>query len=257
MHVDKIDLNCDLGESYGRYRMGEDEEILKLISSANVACGYHASDPHVMRKTVAMAKQHNVYVGAHPGLPDLLGFGRRKMSVSASELKDICTYQLGALNAFVKAADLTMQHVIQHGALTSMAENDESLGRAIIESILEVDPGLIYVCLPGSYISGMAKDMGLKVAMAAFADRAYDKNLSLVNRKIPGAVIHDISLVTERIERLLTEGTIKTIDGDTMALPFHSIMLHGDSPGSLELARAVNQTVQNLGIKVAPMSEIL
>jgi UPF0271 protein len=257
MHASKIDLNCDLGESYGRYTMGEDEEILKLISSANVACGFHAGDSHVMRKTVSLAKQNNVKVGAHPGLPDLAGFGRRKMFISASELKDICTYQLGALNAFVRAAGMKMQHIIQHGALTSMAENDKSLGRAIIESILEVDPDLIYVCLPGSYIPEMARDMGLKVAMTAFADRAYDKNLRLVNRKIPGAVVHDISLVTERIERLLTEGTVKTLDGDTVELPFDSIMLHGDSPGSLELARAVKQAVQNLGVEVAPMSEIL
>jgi UPF0271 protein len=236
-----VDLNCDLGESFGVYGLGRDEEILGIITSANVACGFHAGDPHVMRETVAMAKKQGVRVGAHPGLPDIIGFGRRRMDISPAELRDIITYQMSALRGFVEAAGMKLQHVIQHGALTRMAEDDEALANAILESIKEVDPHLIYLAFEGSSIPEMAKDMGLRVAMVAFADRAYDRNKRLVSRRIPGAVIHDLALVEKRIEQLVTTGEISTIEGESLPLEFDSIMLHGDTPGALEIATTVSR----------------
>jgi len=251
-----VDLNCDMGESYGVYDLGRDEEILGLISSANVACGFHGGDPHVMRRTAVLAAKYGVRVGAHPGLPDVIGFGRRQMDISPGELQDIITYQIGALRAFVEATGKKLQHVIQHGALTRMAEDNEGLANAIMESIREVDPNLIYLAFEGSTIPEMARSMGLKVAMVAFADRAYDRNKRLVYRKSPGAVIHDLALVEKRVEQLVTTGEISTIDGEILPLEFDSIMLHGDTPGALEIARTVSQTLKRLGVKVKPMSEL-
>jgi UPF0271 protein len=252
-----VDINCDLGESFGAYKLGQDEEILKLISSANVACGFHAGDPHVMRKTVSLAKEKGVRVGAHPGLPDLVGFGRRAMLVTPSELKDMFTYQIGALKAFVEAEGMKLQHVIQHGILTRMAEEDESFGRAILESIREVDPNLLYLTLEGSNLPGMATEMGFKTIRVAFADRAYGKDKRLVSRKTPGAVIHDLKQIEKRIEQLVTTESITTIEGKTLPLQFDSIMLHGDSPGALEIAKTVSGTLIRLGVQIKPMSELV
>jgi len=252
-----LDINCDLGESFGVYTLGQDEEILGLISSANVACGFHAGDPHVMRKTVAMAKKKGVRVGAHPGLPDLLGFGRRTMQITPSELKDMFTYQIGALKAFVEAAGMKLQHLLQHGILTKMVEEDEALGRAVLESIQEVDPGLLYITLEGTYLPELAKEMGLKNVRTAFADRAYDRKRRLVSRKIPGSVFHDMKRVEERIEQLVTTGTITTMEGETLPLEFDSIMLHGDGPEALELAKTVSNTLKRLGVQIKPMSELV
>ena len=252
-----LDINCDLGESFGAYTLGQDEEILGLISSANVACGFHAGDPHVMRKTVARAKKKGVRVGAHPGLPDLLGFGRRTLQITPSELKDMFTYQIGALNAFVEAAGMKLQHLLQHGILTKMVEEDEALGRAILESILEVDPGLLYITLEGTYLPRMAKEMGLKIVRTAFADRAYDRKKRLVSRKIPGSVIHETKRIEERIEQLVTTGTITTMEGEILPLEFDSIMLHGDKPGALEIAQTVSKTLKRLGVQIKPMSELV
>jgi UPF0271 protein len=252
-----VDINCDLGESYGVYRLGQDEEILGLISSANIACGFHAGDPHVMRKTVALAKEKGVKVGAHPGLPDLLGFGRRTLQVSPAELKDMVTYQIGALKVFVEAAGMKLQHLLQHGILTKMVEEDQALGRAILESIQEVDPGLLYITLEGTYLPGMAKEMGVRIVRTAFADRAYDRNRRLVSRKIPGSVLHNMKQVQERVEQLVTAGTITTIEGETLPIEFDSIMLHGDSPDALELAKTVSGTLKHLGVQIKPMSELM
>ncbi len=252
-----LDINCDLGESFGVYRLGQDEEILRLISSANVACGFHAGDPHVMRRTVAMAKEKGVRVGAHPGLPDRVGFGRRAMQVSPSELKDMFTYQLGALKAFVEAAGMKLQHVLQHGILTKMVEEDEGLGKAVLESIREVDPAILYVALEGTYLPRLAEEMGLKIVRTAFADRAYDRKKRLVSRKVPGSVFHDMKRVEDRVEQLVTAGTITTIEGETLPLEFDSIMLHGDSPVALELARTVSGTLKRLGVQIKPMGELI
>jgi 5-oxoprolinase (ATP-hydrolysing) subunit A len=252
-----VDVCCDLGESFGIYSVGHDEGILDLISSANVACGFHAGDPHVIRKTISMAKERGVRVGAHPGLPDLIGFGRRTMLLSPAELKDIFTYQLGALKAFVEAAGMKLQHVIQHGALTQMAENNEAFGRAILESIQEVDRELLYLTLGGSYLPTMAQEMGIRIVRLAFIDRAYDRNMRLVSRKTAGAVIHDLDLVKKRVEQLVSTGTITTIEGEKCPLEFDSIMLHGDTPGALDIAETVAHALKRSGVRVQSMSELV
>ena len=187
----KVDLNSDLGESFGRYTLGMDADILQLVSSANVACGYHASDPLVMNKTIAMAKETGVRVGAHPGFPDLMGFGRRNMDVSPAEAKAYTLYQLGALDAFCKAHGVKMQHVKPHGAMYNMAGKDYALSKAICEAIYEYDKDLIVMALSGGELVHAAEDMGLKVAREVFADRAYEEDGSLVNRRKEGAMITD------------------------------------------------------------------
>ena len=250
-----VDLNCDLGESYGAYCIGQDEEIMTMVSSANVACGFHGGDPHVMRRTVALAKKKGVRVGAHPGLPDRMGFGRRQMDISPSDLKDLMTYQIGALKGFVEAAGMKLQHMVQHGALTAMAENDEKLAAAIMDSVLEIDPEICYLAFEGSHIPEMARAKGLNVKMLAFADRAYDQNKRLVSRKTPGAVIHEPARIIERIEQLISRGQITTIEGKNVPLAFDSIMLHGDSPGAVDIARTVYQTVKDMGVAIRPMRE--
>ncbi len=252
-----VDISCDLGESFGAYTLGQDEEILPFISSANVACGFHAGDPHVMRRTVGLAKKQGIRVGAHPGLPDLIGFGRRSLQVSPSELKDLFTYQIGALNAFVEAAGMKLQHVIQHGALTKMAEENESLGKAILESIREVNPDLIYMAFEGSDLPRMAKEMGLRVIMVAFADRAYDRNKRLVSRNIPGSVMHDLGTIEKRVEQLITTGEVTTLEGERTPLEFDSILLHGDNAGAVKVAKTVSNLLKRLGVKVKPMSELV
>lgn len=255
MNKKSIDLNCDLGESFGTYRFGQDEKIMAFISSANVACGFHAGDPHVMRHTVAMAKKNGVRVGAHPGLPDLIGFGRRRMDISPSDLKDFVTYQIAALKGFVEARGMKLQHIIQHGALTTMAENDEKLAVAIMDSVLEIDPKLCYLAFEGSHIPETARAKGLNVKMIAFADRAYDRNKRLVSRKISGAIIHNPARIADRIKKLISGGEITTIEGKTIPLEFDSIMLHGDSPGAVEIAQTVYNTIKKMGVEIRPMSE--
>ena len=251
-----VDLSCDLGESFGIYRSGQDEKIMDIISSANIACGFHAGDPHVMRKAVAMAGEKGVCVGAHPGLPDLIGFGRRRMDISPDELKDLMTYQISALRGFVEARGIKLQHMVQHGALTAMAENDDKLAAAIMDSLLEVDPNLYYLAFEGSNLPEMARKKGLKVKMLAFADRAYDRNKRLISRRVPGAVIHETAEIVERVEQLISEGQITTIEGDTVPLTFDSIMLHGDSPEAVEIAHAVHDTIRKMGVEIRPIGEL-
>ena len=252
-----LDLTCDLGESYGPYIMGRDEEIMPRLSSANVACGFHAGDMHVMRKTVQLAKKHNVRVGAHPGLPDRVGFGRRKMVLSASELKDIFTYQIGALKAFLEAGGMTLQHVFPHGALTAMIEQDENLARAVLEATLETESRPVFLSLSGSRLVTLAEKMGVRVARVALADRAYKKDGTTVNRREPGAVIHDISAVAERIEELVKDGVARSVDDERIEIEFESILLHGDSPGSIRIAETVYETLKKTGVALKPLDEIV
>jgi len=181
-----IDLNCDTGESFGPYKLGLDEEVIKLISSANVGCGFHGGDPHVMRNTVALAKRYGVGVGAHPGLPDLPGFGRREMKVTPEEVKDYFIYQIGSLKAFVEVAGMKLQHVKMHGALDAMARADDGLTRAMCEATREISPELIWLAHSGIRTGEIARSIGLKVVQEAYADRAYNADKTLVSRKLPG-----------------------------------------------------------------------
>lgn len=246
----KVDLNSDLGESFGHYVIGRDEEVLDYISSANVACGYHASDPVVMDRTVKLAKAKGVRVGAHPGFPDLMGFGRRNMDVSPAEVKAYTLYQVGALWAFCKANGVKMQHVKPHGAMYNMAAKDYAMSRAICEAIQEIDPTLIVMGLSGGELVRAAKDMGLPTALEVFADRAYEEDGSLVNRRKEGAMITDEEEAIQRVVRMVKEGKVTAITGKDIDIKADSICVHGDGEKALAFVRRIRKTLEEEGITV-------
>jgi len=247
-----IDLNCDMGESFGAYKLGRDEEVMPLISSANIACGFHAGDPGVMRRTVELAKRHGVGVGAHPGLPDLAGFGRRRMFVSPEEIRDIFTYQIGALRGFTDAAGVPLRHVKMHGALFEMALADEALARAMCEATRSAGRDLIWLC-PAGRAADVAREMGLPVAEEFYADRAYTPDKRLVSRSRPGAVLHDPIAVRARVAEVLETGEVATFDGGRVVLAFQSICVHGDTPGAFEMVKAIREACAEKGIAVKPL----
>lgn len=251
----KIDFNCDMGESFGMYKMGFDEEVIKHITSANIACGFHAGDPQWMRYTVRLAEEHGVAVGAHPSFPDLNGFGRRNMNATPEEVKNDVTYQVGALQAFTSGRRL--QHVKPHGAMYNMAVNDESLGQAICEAILEIDPEMVLVALAESRWVKLAEDMGLRVAREIFADRALNADGTLVSRSKTGSVIHDVNEVVERSVRMVTEGKAVAIDGEVIDVQADSLCLHGDTPGAVEMAKAVREGLENAGVKIVSLGQLV
>lgn len=246
----KIDLNCDLGESFGNYKIGMDEEVIKFISSANIACGFHASDPLVMAKTVELAKENRVKVGAHPGFPDLVGFGRRNMNVSSAELKTMVQYQIGALNAFCIAKGVKMNHVKPHGAMYNMAAKDVNLATSIAEGIAEVDSSLILLGLSGSPLISAAKQVGLKTAAEVFADRAYEEDGSLVARTKPGAVITNEEEVIERVIGMIKFGCVKAITGKEIPIQPDSICVHGDNPKALNFVKMIRERLLQENIKI-------
>ena len=251
----KIDLNCDMGESFGMYKMGLDEEVIKHISSANVACGFHAGDPMWMRHTVRLAEEHGVAVGAHPSFPDLNGFGRRNMSVEPEEAKNDVIYQVGALSAFTAGGKL--QHVKPHGAMYNQAVSDEALARAICEAVLEVDEDMVLLVLAGSPWERTAADMGLRVAREIFADRAMNPDGSLVSRSREGSVIHDVEEVVERSLRMVTESRAVAITGEEMEVEAESLCLHGDTPGAVEMARTLERQLRASGVDIVPVAQIV
>ncbi len=252
---DRIDLNCDMGESFGNYRLGLDEEVIKHISSANIACGFHAGDPMWMRRTVRLAQDHGVAIGAHPSYPDLAGFGRRDIAATPQEVKDDLVYQIGALQAFTESKRL--QHIKPHGAMYNRAVNDEQLARAICEAVLEVDPGMVLVALAGSRWVSLASEMGLRVAPEIFADRALNADGSLVSRALPGAVLHDVDEVVERSVSMVVEGSARAITGEKIDVQAASLCIHGDTPGAVEMAAAVRKRLEAEGVSVVPMDELV
>lgn len=247
-----IDLNCDLGESFGAYTIGMDAEVIPYISSANVACGYHASDPVVMARTVALAKQAGIRVGAHPGFPDLMGFGRRNMNVSPAEAKAYMTYQMGALAAFCKAAGMKMTHVKPHGALYNMAGKDEKLATALCESIAEYDSELVILALSGSEMLRAAEKTGIRAASEVFADRAYEEDGSLVARQKPGAMITDEEEAIARVIRMAKEGKVTAVTGRDIEIKADSVCVHGDGPKALDFVRRIRERLNEEGIEVRP-----
>ena len=253
--ADEIDLNCDMGESFGMYKMGLDEEVIGYITSANVACGFHAGDPMWMRRTVRLAERHGVAVGAHTSFPDLVGFGRRNIDASPEEAKNDVIYQIGALQAFTHARPL--QHVKPHGAMYNRAVSDEALARAVCEAILEVDSSLILVALAGSQWVTLAKNMGLRVAREIFADRALNPDGSLVSRSQPGSVLHDVDEVADRSIRMVREGRADAIDGTTIDVQADSLCIHGDTPGAVEMARTLRRQLDAESIVVTPMGQLV
>jgi UPF0271 protein len=247
----RIDLNSDLGESFGPWRMGQDAELMAAITSANVACGFHAGDPGVMRETVRLARVQAVAVGAHPGFRDLEGFGRREMRCSPQEVEDLVVYQVGALAAVAAAQGVRLQHVKAHGALYNMACRDEELARAIARATSLVDEGLTLFGLPGSALLAAGARQGLKVAAEVFADRAYNRDGSLVSRSLPGSVIHDEATVVSRAVRMARERRVTAIDGSEVPLAADTLCVHGDTPGAARLAMAIRQALEESGVRVA------
>ncbi len=251
----RIDFNCDMGESFGAYTLGLDHEIIRFVTSANIACGFHAGDPAWMRQTVALAQAHGVGVGAHPGFPDLRGFGRRAMAVSASDVRDDVIYQVGALSAFT--ATKRLQHVKPHGALYNMAVDRDEVARATVDAVLEVDSRLILVVLSGSPWARIAESMGARVAREVFADRAVHADGTLVPRAMPGAVIHDRSAVIERGLRLAAEHQVTAITGETLDVEVETVCLHGDTPGAVQLASALHAAFAGAGVELVPMAQLV
>lgn len=253
----KIDLNCDLGESFGNYTCGMDAQVIPYISSANVACGFHASDPLVMERTVRLAKQYRTAVGAHPGYPDLAGFGRRNMSVSPAEAKAMVIYQIGALQGFCQAQGISLQHVKPHGAMYNMAGKDPALAHAICEGVYEVDPRLILLGLSGSELLKAAAETGLSAASEVFADRAYEEDGSLVNRRKPGAVITDEAAAIQQVLSMVKEGCVTAITGKTIPVTADSICLHGDNAAAVAFAQRISQALRENGVALAPLHQVM
>lgn len=253
----KVDLNSDLGESFGAYKIGMDDEVIKLVSSANVACGFHASDPMVMQKTVKMAGEAGIGIGAHPGYYDLMGFGRRNMVISPKEAYAYVTYQLGALYAFCKQNDVKLQHVKPHGALYNMAGKDYELSRGICQAIYDFDPKLILLGLSGSQMINAGRDIGLKCANEFFADRAYEDDGSLRARSKEGSMITDENEAIERVVKVLKTGCVTTYSGKELELKIDSICVHGDNAHALDFVKIIRERLSAEGIEIAPLSKVL
>jgi 5-oxoprolinase (ATP-hydrolysing) subunit A len=252
----RIDINCDMGEGFGAYTIGMDGEVIRYISSANIACGFHAGDPGVMNRTVKLAKENGVGVGAHPGFPDLAGFGRRNMDCTPDEVHDDVIYQIGALQGFCALHGVKLQHVKPHGSLYNMCVGNESLSRTVAEAIAAVDPGLLWVVLGGAQAAlaqKVADATGIRVVFEAFPDRAYTPEGKLAPRKLPGAVITDPKRAAEQALRMAKEGKVITTDGTSIEMEVHTLCVHGDNPSAVDHVRTIRQALEAEGLCIAPM----
>lgn len=245
-----VDLNCDLGESFGHYTLGEQEEILKYVTSANIACGFHAGDPTVMRETVQLALANNVKIGAHPGLPDLVGFGRRDMVITPQEAYDMVVYQVGALQGFLTTFGETMQHVKPHGALYNMAAKDTKLAEAIAQAVCDISPNLILYGLASSELTKAGEAIGLHTVHEVFADRTYQADGSLTSRKQPDALITDEETSLKQVVRFVREGKVLTQQGQDIYLKADSICVHGDGAHAVAFAKNIVKALElnNIGV---------
>lgn len=249
--MNRIDLNGDLGESFGAWRMGDDDALLAELSSANIACGFHAGDPDIMQRTVALAKAHGVAIGAHVSLPDLQGFGRREMAMTPNEVYALTLYQIGALHAFARAAGTRLAHVKPHGALYNMAARDPALARAIARAMGDFDPALCLFGLAGSALPSAGKELGLTVAAEAFADRRYRADGSLQSRREAGAVIEDMEQATTQALGIARGGSVATVDGERITVHADTLCLHGDGVHAVALAHTLHQALQAAGLRIA------
>lgn len=247
-----IDINSDLGESFGRYTIGRDEDVLSLISSANVACGFHASDPVTMDKTVAAAAEKGVHIGAHPGFHDLEGFGRRQMVCSPDEIRCSIIYQVGALKAFCDAHSVMLWHVKPHGALYNMAVKDQAIAKAIVSGIYSADPHLILLAPFGSCMQKEAELVGLPFAAEVFADRGYQDDGSLVPRGKPGAMITDPKEAADRVLRMIEEGKVTSVSGKDISIKADSVCIHGDNEKAVTFARTIRKALEDDGVTIRP-----
>ncbi|AMX83795.1 lactam utilization protein LamB [Geobacillus subterraneus] len=249
-----IDLNCDFGESFGVYRIGQ-EEILSYVTSVNIACGFHAGDPLVMRQTVQLAIRHGVAIGAHPGFPDLLGFGRRMMAVSPEEVYAYVVYQIGALSAFVKAEGGVMTHVKPHGALYNMAAKDTALSEAIVKAVYDVDPSLVLYGLAGSELIRAGQAYGLRTASEVFADRTYQADGSLTPRSDPQAVIADEDEAVKQVLTMIRDRRVRSVQGTDVSIEADTVCLHGDNEQAVRFAKRLRETLQKEGVAIEAMRQ--
>lgn len=251
-----VNLVADLGEGFGAYRMGDDENMLRVVASANIACGFHAGDPRIMDATVAACTRLGVEIGAHPGFPDLVGFGRRAIDATSAEVETDVMYQIGALSAFATAHHTRVTHVTPHGRLGNLIVSDARYAEAVARAVSRVDPAMIVVSQPGA-MRDAAQALGLPWAGIAFADRAYRGDGSLVSRSEPGAVLHDEDEIAERVGRMVTEGLAASIDGNDVEVPCDTLLLHGDNPGAVALATRARAELEGRGVRVTGLVEVL
>lgn len=252
-----VDINCDMGESFGSYKLGRDEEILDYVTSANIACGFHAGDPSTMKRTVRMALEKNVGIGVHPGVQDLVGFGRREINLSPEEAYDIVVYQIGALYAFVKSEGGKIQHVKPHGALFNMAAKDPQLAEAIAEAVYKVDPELILFGLAGGELVKAGKKIGLRTANEVFSDRTYQQDGSLTSRREENALITDHEVAVQQVIRMVKEGKVRSLQGVDVDIQADTICIHGDGVNALDFAKFITKALKEADIKVAKISDFL
>ncbi|MFC4600740.1 LamB/YcsF family protein [Cohnella hongkongensis] len=252
-----VDLNCDLGEGFGAYKLGRDEDLLRLVSSANIACGFHAGDPATMRRTVKLALDRGVAIGAHPGLPDLTGFGRREMDISPEEAYELLVYQVGALWGFVRAEGASLQHVKAHGALYHMAARHAGLAQAMAEAVCRIDPSLVLFGPAGSELLAAGERVGLRTASEAFADRTYQADGSLTPRRLPDAVLTDEERAAEQAVRMVTEGKVRTQQQTELAIRADTICVHGDGARAVEFAARIRASLSEAGIAVQAVGATL
>ena len=250
----RVDLNADVGESFGAYSLGLDTQVLEYITSANIACGYHAGDPMVMATTVFAAVQRGVGIGAHPGYPDLQGFGRRGLHMTPAEVKNIVIYQVGALAAFARAAGAPLQHVKPHGALYNMAARDRELARAIVDAVQAVAPEAVLLALAGSEMVQAAREVGLPVAQEVFADRAYNLDGTLVPRSQPGSMVDDPAVALPRVIEMVKTRRVKAITGEEISLEADSICVHGDNPKAVAFVAQIRGALEEAGVAVMPLA---
>lgn len=250
----RIDLNADLGESFGPWPMGADAALMEVITSANIACGFHAGDPDHMRAAMERAVAQGVGIGAHPGLPDLQGFGRRRMAISAQEARNLVAYQLGAAQGVARLAGGQVRHLKLHGALANMAAEDEALAHACFEGALAVDPEIILMVIAGTAQARVAQALEARVALEIFADRAYTETGLLLDRRAPGAVLHAPEIICARVIAMLNAGAIITAQGTHLPTRIDTICLHGDTDGAVQIARALRRALEDAGVTLAPVA---
>jgi 5-oxoprolinase (ATP-hydrolysing) subunit A len=255
MHV--VDLNCDMGESFGAYKMGRDEEILDYVTSANIACGFHAGDPTTMRKTVRLALEKNVGIGAHPGFQDLAGFGRRNIDITPQEAYDIVVYQIGALYAFVKSEGGKLQHVKPHGALYNIAAKNAPIAEAIAEAVYKVDPELILLGLAGGELVKAGKKIGLKTASEVFSDRTYQEDGSLTSRREENALIKNHDVACRQVILMVKEGKVASLQGKDVSIQADTICIHGDGEHALDFAKYIRESLKEAEITVTKLGDFL
>lgn len=250
--MSRIDLNCDMGESFGVYRIGNDSQILEYVSSANIACGFHGGDPATMRKTVKAALDKGVAIGAHPGLPDLQGFGRRSMALSAAEAYEMVVYQVGALAGFARASGTSVRHVKAHGALYNMAAKDSRLAAAIAQAVYDIDPGLVLYALAGSEMVRAAEKIGLRVASEVFADRSYQDDGTLTPRTQANAMIEDVGVAIAQVTRMVKQGLVRSANGNDVQVRADTICIHGDQENAKAFAQQIHDALIKDNIEIKP-----